>query len=235
MSGGSDRSGAGRARTTYVVAVVVLVAALGAGWLAVRHPEARRQQHPAASTSTPAAVAAPRVPMTGLGGSLLRPKTGCQLAARRPFVPTGLGVRGVTRNGPVLALARDAEGVPGTPPISDTGKREYAWDAPGIRPGSRRGNVLMNAHTWPDGTALGNALLAHLHRGDVMVLRGHGAALCYRVTERLEVRAAAAPLARVYDFTGRPQLVMIVCSGRRLGPGNWENRTIWFASPVGAG
>jgi len=24
----------------------------------------------------------------------------------------------------------------------------------------------------------------------------------------------------------------VVCSGRRLGPGNWEKRTIWFARPA---
>ena len=35
-----------------------------------------------------------------------------------------------------------------------------------------------------------------------------------------------------YSVTdGPPQLAIVVCSGRRLGPGVWTKRTVWFASP----
>jgi len=51
-----------------------------------------------------------------------------------------------------------------------------------------------------------------------------------RVTERVEVLAEDG-LPRYYAKTGRAQLAIVVCSGRRLGPGVWEKRTIWFASP----
>jgi len=27
-------------------------------------------------------------------------------------------------------------------------------------------------------------------------------------------------------------VVIVVCSGERLGPGDWTHRTLWFASPV---
>jgi hypothetical protein len=107
----------------------------------------------------------------------------------------------------------------------------FAWDRKqGIRPGDPAGNVLLNAHTWPDGSALGNRLLAGLHKGDRIVVRGVDTRLCYRVTERIEV-PADKKMPRYYAKTGRPQLAILVCSGRRLGPGNWEKRTIWFASP----
>ena len=75
-------------------------------------------------------------------------------------------------------------------------------------------------------------LLAGLQLGDRIVV--HGAAstrLCYRVSERVEVLASKG-LARYYDRVGPPQLAIVVCSGRRLGPGNWEKRTIWFARPA---
>ena len=43
----------------------------------------------------------------------------------------------------------------------------------------------------------------------------------------LATRRAAA----YYAKDGQPQLAIVVCSGRRLGPGQWEKRTIWFARP----
>ena len=61
-------------------------------------------------------------------------------------------------------------------------------------------------------------------------MRGASSQLCYRVTERVEVLAEDG-LPRYYAKDGRPQLAIVVCSGRRLGPGVWEKRTIWFASP----
>ena len=132
----------------------------------------------------------------------------------------------------VVVLGRDAQEVPSTPPISNTGKAEFAWNkTPGLKPGSTKGNVLLNAHTWPDGTALGNKLLAKLKVDDQIVVRGHNAHLCYRVTKRIEV-VAADGYAPYYDRRGNPQLAIIVCSGTRLGPGNWTKRTIWFAAPA---
>ena len=121
--------------------------------------------------------------------------------------------------------------MPGVPPLTSTGKFQFAWDREqGIRPGDPAGNVLLNAHTWPDGSALGNHLLAELQRGDRIVVRGGTARLCYRVTERVEVLAERG-MPRYYARDGSPQLAIVVCSGRRLGPGVWEKRTVWFASP----
>ncbi len=92
-----------------------------------------------------------------------------------PFRPRTIAIPGVTRGAPVIAPPRDAHGVPGVPPLTNDGKLEFAWDrAQGIRPGDPHGNVLLNAHTWPDGSALGNRMLAHLHKGDRIVVRGAG-------------------------------------------------------------
>lgn len=157
----------------------------------------------------------------------------CAEATGRPFVPISISAQHVTRHATVLPLPRDSRGVPGVPPVSTVGKYQFAFDAPGIMPGEPAGNVLMNAHTWPDGTAMGNRLLRSFHEGDQLVLRGpRKQFLCYRVTERLEVPVHDAPLERVYATSGPPQLVIIVCSGTRLGPGNWSHRMLWFASPV---
>jgi hypothetical protein len=152
--------------------------------------------------------------------------------AHGAFVPTRVSLPGIAPDIPVLPMRRDANGVPGVPPLSSLGKTEMAFDlGSGIRPGSEHGNALLNAHTWPDGSALGNQLLAKLHQGDRIVVHGKSGRLCYRVTDRVEVPATDSG-KRYYAKTGKPQIALVVCSGRRLGPGHWTMRTIWYASPV---
>jgi hypothetical protein len=152
--------------------------------------------------------------------------------AHGPFVPDGVALPGIADHVPVLPLRRDLNGTPGVPPLSSIGKTEMAFDlGSGIRPGGGHGNALLNAHTWPDGSALGNQLLAHLHKGDRIVVHGSSGQLCYQVTDRVEV-PATDPGKRYYATTGRPQIALVVCSGRRLGPGHWTMRTIWYASPI---
>jgi hypothetical protein len=99
-------------------------------------------------------------------------------------------------------------------------------------PGSARGNVLLNAHTWPwtSAPAMGNLMLDRLRPGDRIIVRGTDDHQCYRVTRQVEI-GANQPYDAYYSTTGPPQLAFMVCSGERLGPGNWANRMIWFASP----
>ena len=61
-------------------------------------------------------------------------------------------------------------------------------------------------------------------------MHGGRTRLRYRVPERVEVLAERG-LPRYYTKDGPPQLAILVCSGRRLAPGVWEKRTVWFAAP----
>ena len=170
-------------------------------------------------TPTPSPTASPNPPP-------------CDSPATEPFTPTRITVPGVIRNATVVALPRDGNNVPSVPPVSEAGKQQVAWDRPpGIKPGSRKGNVLLNTHTWPDGSALGNELLDDFQKGDRIIVRGDGATLCYEVDKRVEVLASDG-YPPYFDREGSPQIAIIVCSGRRLGPGNWTHRTMWFATPV---
>ena len=217
---------------------VALVVAGAALWLAGSGDDgsvqaARRPSGAAASSTTAAPTsssAAPSVSATASPSS--SPLPPCDSVAR-PFTPRTISVPGVTSAAAVVMPPRLPDGVPGAPPLTTAGKTVFAFDREqGIRPGDPGGNVLLNAHTWPDGSALGNRLLAGLHLGDRIVVHGPARTrLCYRVSERVEVLASKG-LARYYDRVGPPQLAIVVCSGRRLGPGNWEKRTIWFARPA---
>src|SRR6478735_742175 len=151
----------------------------------------------------PATVVAapPPVSQTIHGATLLRMRPRCTSEAH-PFDSVAISVAGVIRRAPVMTPPRDA-----------------------------RGNVLLNAHTWPHGRALGNKLLAGLHPGGRVVAHGVDKTfLCYRVTKRVVV-PADEPYWDYYARRGGPQLAIVVCSGPRLGPRNWATRTVWFASP----
>jgi hypothetical protein len=213
-------------RRSAQVAVLVGVLILLAWWLL--------DPRPLESEST----APPPARQAVTSGTTLKAKPKpCERAVSAPFTPTRVTVPGVTRDATVLALPRDADNVPSAPPISDVGKTQFAWSLPpDPRPGSAKGNALFNAHTWPDGTALGNKLLAGLQVGDRIMVHGrsrngHAQLLCYRVTKR-EVILASDGSFEYYEREGPPQLALIVCSWPRLGPGNWLHRTIWYASPI---
>ena len=176
------------------------------------------------STATPTATAtATDAPTT------TAPRRSCP-TVRRPFTPRTISIPGITRRAGIVTPPR-LGAVPGAPSLTTAGKELFAWDEQsGIRPGDRAGNVRLNAHVWPDGSAVGNRMLAGLHRGDLIVVYGTHRYLCYRVIDRVQVLASRG-LPRYYRTHGRPQLAIVVCSGRRLGPGVWEKRTVWFASP----
>lgn len=178
----------------------------------------------------PAPAAAPPVVATPTPTPEPAPRDPCARQARRGFVPTSISVPGVVRRAEVWGIARDANNVPGVPPVSE--KEVFAWDLGGVEPGSRSGHVLLNTHTWPDGSAMGNRLLDGLEVGGRLVLRDDdGRTACYRVTEEVEVEPSSPPegwSAR----DGAPQVVIIVCSGVRRGPGDWSHRTLWFAEPA---
>lgn len=207
-----------RRRSALVVLVVATVIALA--W--TLWPDARKIDR---------AVAADPVPAQEVRAGTLMHPTVCGNPATRRFVPKQISVDGVTSRARVLALGRDGNNVPQAPPLSSIGKTEFAWDQPTIKPGAPKGNVLINAHTWPDDSALGNHLLDHLNVGDRIVVHGTYAELCYKVTKRVVIEAAYGS-AEYYVQDGPPQLALIVCSPPRLGPGNWKNRTIWYASPI---
>ena len=155
----------------------------------------------------------------------------------RDFRPTALAIGGVVGSTRVLARGQDRNGVPVPPPLTERGRWQLAWDeASGVRPGGSEGVVRLTAHTYPrDGArlpALGNLLLARLRTGALIEVTGAGGErLCYRVTRRQQVRADGS-LSGYYDTTGPPRLAILVCSGRRRGPGDWSHRTIWYADQV---
>jgi hypothetical protein len=214
------------------VTALVGAATFGLG-LAVAVPVARADDPPPPSGSIgPIPIPIPPIPQIPLFPSPEKPTPARCSNASQPFVPKEVTIPGIAEGVAVVALHRDAARHPGVPPLTTAGKAEMAFDLDsGIRPGARQGNALFNAHTWPDGSALGNRLLAELHPGDRILVYGKTGRQCYRVIDRIEVPASDKG-KRYYATTGDPHFALAVCSGKRLGAGVWTKRTLWFATPV---
>lgn len=158
--------------------------------------------------------------------------TGCATTASSGFRPVGARFDVLGRELRVVPVRRTANGAIGTPPVTKAGKKMVGWDRY-VRPGSGVGSVILDAHTWPDGSALGNTLLRSLRAGHTFALRAaNGRTVCYRVQARRSYPAARVPRAKAFRDWGPEQAVIVVCSGRRLGPGKWTRRTIWYAVPL---
>jgi len=148
------------------------------------------------------------------------------------FRPRTITMPGITRRAKVVTPPRISRRVPGAPPLTKAGKEEFAYDLKqGIQPGDPHGHVLLNAHVWPDGSAVGNRMLANLHKGDRVTVFGKYLSLCYRVVKRVTVLASVG-LPGYYTKSGPPRLAFVTCSGKRLGPGRWTKRTVWYAAPM---
>jgi len=152
----------------------------------------------------------------------------CEHGSTKPFAPTTIDIQHVRKGMPVVGLGRDGSDVPGVPPVSAT--HTVAWDAPGPKPGSESGLVRFNAHTWPNGAALGNEMLAHFSIGDILMLHSGTTKLCYKVTKRVEVDGYST-YDPFFELNVPSEFAFIVCSGKRVGPGDWNKRTLWFGTP----
>lgn len=155
----------------------------------------------------------------------------CANPPSKPFTPTTITIENVGKDIRMIAMPRNGYNIPEAPPKDDPSS--VAWDRPpaGIPPGSAEGKSILSAHTWPNNAALGNQMLAKFDVGDMLRLSDGKQVLCYRVVDRTYTDKYTVPPG-FYDRDGPHQIVFMVCSGTRLGPGNWSHRDTWYASPV---
>ena len=148
-----------------------------------------------------------------------------------PTVGSTITFDGHGRSLPMLALSVDADGAPATPPNNEG--FTVAWFNQGPMVGSRRGNVILTAHTFRYGGALGNELnRGLLHTGDIIrISDASGSTVCYEFTRALKINVADYdPKSSIlYDPTGNPQIVLVVCADYPLTSGEPAARMLYFA------
>ncbi len=220
-----------------IVFIVSFTLLIGFGWWWVTDDvqPARPLPNPVIGNTEPSVTVLPQTPSATPEPTPKSSKTAKPVPrTANPFVPERISVAGIGGRS-VQALPRISVGDNGfsLPDPLDANPLEYAWDREGAKPGSPRGAVNLVAHTYPPGqVALGNQLFDVLQVGDVITVQGGSDSLRYQVTERLQVNVPAYPQDRVLNTDGRSVLTVTICSGERLGPGNWSMRTVWIAEPM---
>lgn len=228
------RSSSWLRRTLFVVCFVLLIG-FGWWWVTEDVQPAQPLPNPVIGNTAPSATVLPRTPSATPEPTPESSKTVKPVPrTANPFVPERISVAQIGGRS-VQSLPRISVGDNGfsLPDPLDANPLEYAWDREGAKPGSSRGAVNLVAHTYPPGqVALGNQLFDVLQVGDVITVQGESDSLRYQVTERLQVSVSDYPQERVLSTDGPSVLTVTICSGERLGPGNWSMRTVWVAVPM---
>lgn len=205
-------------RVTVLMTVATMMLAVPAVAAGPSQPRALPESAPTAAVDTSVRAAA---------------KARCTPPRKRIKRPDLISLPDIKHSSAVIPVRRTRSGAAGAPPLNRNGKWVFARDRQ-VLPGARRGAFLLAAHTWPDGTALGNRLLRRLKVGDDIDVfnRKRSRAACYRVTKREQYPVGKVPRNRAFKAWGKHKLVIVVCSGKRLGPGRWSHRTLWYARPT---
>lgn len=217
-------------RWTLLFASFTLLIGFGWWWVTDDMQQPETLPNPVIGSGTPSATVLPETTSPTPKPSKTTPIP----QATDPFIPERISIAQVGSR-PVQALARISVGDNGfsLPDPQDANPQVFAWDKDGAQPGSNKGAVNLTAHTYPPGqVALGNQLFDELQVGDIVTVHGSSDSLRYQVTERVQVNVADYPQERVLTTHAPSVLTVTICSGERLGPGNWSMRTVWFAQPM---
>ena len=134
---------------------------------------------------------------------------------------------------------RDANGqAPLGTPVDRT---KAGWYAAGPRPGSGTGTVLIDGHTYRNGSAIFKEDFARrIATGQLIQLRQDNGSVCsYRVTKAWREISSANAYPRLiasqhlYDFAGPERLLLATCGGTwDPAIGNYDDINVVLAVPV---
>lgn len=194
----------------------------------------------APSTQAPEAARRKSSPTTASVAAGPRPAESCRVGEPQRLRIPALGVDapferiGLDPNG-----RRDSTGQAplGTP----TDRTKAGWYAAGPEPGSGTGTVLIDGHTYRNGSAIfKDDFAARIATGQLIQLRQDNGSVCtYRVTDvwRAISSAHAYPALiasqHLYDFTGPERLLLATCGGT-WDPAidNYDDINVVLAVPV---
>jgi hypothetical protein len=158
------------------------------------------------------------------------------VASGQPCRPVRFTMSGLGIDANVVTLSMTAEGDLGTP--SDANRTSAGW-FPSVLAGASAGTVLMDGHTYHDGSALFDPTFKQQVRAG-MVMRlscTDGHSFSYRVAEIiLDLSPASYPSLvkrrNLYSASGPAQLVMITCTDYIPVQRVWANRAVVIATPI---
>lgn len=185
-----------------------------------------------ATTTTQQQKQETRAPATKAAAPAKQDGNGKCTNTNRPITkPTRFVVSRMGVDVPMMNVGKDENGKPGAPPKSAA--YAVAWYNRSSEVASKQGNVMLTAHTYRNGQALGNDLVKGLQPGDVIKISDKsGAQACYTYTgkRKVDVKTYDAKSGWFYNPTGPAQLALMVCWDRNPATGDWDSRYIFYAA-----
>jgi hypothetical protein len=185
----------------------------------------------AAPPAIPVASAPPPAALTSTAAA-----RAAAIASGQPCRPVRFSVAPLHIDAPVVTLSLTSEGDLGTP--SDADRKSAGW-FPSVLAGADQGTVLMDGHTYHDGSAIfATTFKQQVQPGMLMRLScADGHAFSYRVAEVVvDLSPAGYPhfvtSRHLYAADGPPQLVMVTCTDYLPAQRVWANRAVVIATPM---
>jgi len=137
---------------------------------------------------------------------------------------------------PVVRIGLDASGNLGVP--SDADKKKAGWYPNAVLAGSSRGSIIMDGHTYRDGSAIFTTSFDSTVRvGMTVGLSCGGGTFPYRISE-LKLNLNVGDYSgfvdgrRLYAPDGPAQIVMVTCTDWNPVSGTYDRRAILIATPM---
>lgn len=191
---------------------------------------------PSAPPPAPAAKAVP--PPAPAPAPQAVPAAAPQAAAApsAPCAPSGFSIPAMGIDAPVVRIGLDASGNLGVP--SDADKKKAGWYPNAVLAGSRLGSIIMDGHTYRDGSAIFTTSFDSTVRvGMTVGLSCGGGTFPYRISE-LKLNLNVGDYSgfvdgrRLYAPDGPPQIVMVTCTDWNPVSGTFDRRAILIATPM---
>ncbi|NUO35129.1 MAG: class F sortase [Dermatophilaceae bacterium] len=242
----------------FVMVLAVLLVA-GGLWCFVPHPGTRPSAARAAVTTWPdptlsapegavdqpgtsTAPAGPAPTAASSAASTAAPRARCRVGQPRRLAIPALGVDAAFEQ-----IGLDGHGkrdASGRLPLGNPSDRTRAgWYAQGPRPGSGRGTVLTNGHTYLDGSAIFQRDFARrVAVGQIIRIgQDNGSQCAYRITrvwreiDSARDYPALVSSQHLYDFSGPERLLLATCGGSwDSAADNFDDISVVLAVPADA-
>jgi hypothetical protein len=228
-----------------------VLALFGAVWFLVFQPLGQAPAAPSAvtapTTPEPAGLTGSTPPSPSLGSVPAKPKkTTARQSACRAGVPARLVIPNLGVNAAFERIGLDQSApadASGNRPLGNpVDRRDAGWYEHGPQPGSGRGTVLINGHTYRNGSAIFKEdFPEQVREGQrIDIIQANGSTCSYRIDRIWREVDSKHDYPRIvtgeglYDFTGPERLFLATCGGRWSDQiQNYLDINIVVATPVG--
>lgn len=205
-----------------------------------QQPESAATETSAVRNATTASATTPAGASTGSGSATPSAPAAAVPAGCMPTLTeieaTSFAIDQMKVKAPMISLGEDESGAAAAPPKDAS--HTVGWWKNGPKVGSRQGHAILTIHTYQNGKALGNELHDQKNGfkdGDlVRMTDARGNTQCYTLERsmKLWVKDYDPNSDVLYNFTGEPRAVIVICWDYDVMGKEWDSRILYYLKPV---